>query len=179
MIRIIRARLPRGLHAFASRDGGTLVVFVSVTLPARQRAAAIRRALTAAPQAGWRSASSPVLLPALGGGLGASRVPETRCGWALGAAAAVTAIAVTVAIPVTAFAAGSAGVAAPPGSHPSAATSAATTRGSDMFLGLPAPEAQPRRQKGSGHDPLAPARKAPRREQEDEAMVPLGAGRPG
>lgn len=178
MIRIVRARLPRGLQAFARRDGRTLVVFVSVALPARQRAAAIRRALSAAPQAGWRSASSPVLLPALGGGLGAGRVPETRWGWALGASAAVTAAAVTLAVPVTAFTAGRHSVAAPPGRHPSAAISAVTAGRAGTSAGLTGPYPfRPRPVSGPGS--AWPAAHALPGQQPDAATLPPGAGRSG
>lgn len=147
MIRIIRARLPRGLHAFARREDGTVVVVVSAALPARQRSTAIRRALSAAPEAGWRSARSPVLLPALGGGLGAGRVPETRGGWALSIATAAVAATVVLAVPVTALSAGRDGVAAPPGRQPSAVRSARTASSPGVLPAEPA--------SGSGSEPAA------------------------
>ena len=158
MIRIVRARLPRGLQAFARRVDGTVVVVVSAALPAGQRATAIRRALRAAPLAGWRPASSPVLLPALGGGLGARRVPDTRGGWALGGAAVVTAAVVALAIPVTALSAGGDSVAAQPGSHPAAAHSAVSFSGSHLSSG-PVP--------GDSHARVPPA------------LRPQAAGLPG
>src|SRR5215471_6221736 len=78
MIRIERVRLPPGMTAFARRENGTMFVYVSAGLPPAARLAAIREALRAAPDAGWRSGRHPVLLPALAGGAGLRRAPEGR-----------------------------------------------------------------------------------------------------
>jgi hypothetical protein len=78
MIHIERARLPSGTRAIAYHEDGVIVVQVSAELSARQRLGAIRQALRAAPAAGWRSLSRPVLLPALAGCLGLRRAPESR-----------------------------------------------------------------------------------------------------
>jgi hypothetical protein len=80
MIHIERARLPAGTRAFAYREDGVIVVQVSAELSGRERLGAIRQALRAAPEAGWRSRGSPVLLPALAGSMGLRRAPESR--WA-------------------------------------------------------------------------------------------------
>jgi len=89
MIHIERGRLPGGAQAVALRQDGRIVVHVSEDLSARQRAAAIREALRAAPAAGWRPEHSPVLLPALGLSAGLRQVPESR--WSYRAAAAAVA----------------------------------------------------------------------------------------
>jgi hypothetical protein len=156
VIRIIRARLPRGLQAFARREDGTVVVVVSAALPARQRSTAIRRALSAAPEAGWRSASSPVLLPALGGGLGAGRVPETRGGWALSIATAAVAATAMLAVPVTALSAGRDHVASPPGHQPSAARTARTTSGPGLAQLSPQAATSAGAQPGPGRRSASP-----------------------
>jgi hypothetical protein len=99
MIQIRRARLPESLQALARRENGAVVVYVSATLPASERAAAIRRALRAAPEAGWRSPRSPVMLPALAGAAGLPLAPEGRWTYrALVAAAAAAVIALVTAI---------------------------------------------------------------------------------
>ncbi len=99
MIHIRRARLPESLQALARRENGAVVVYVSAALPASARAAAIRRALRAAPEAGWRSPRSPVVLPALAGGAGLPLAPEGRWTYrALIAAAAAAVIALVTAI---------------------------------------------------------------------------------
>jgi hypothetical protein len=99
MIRIRRARLPESLQALARRENGAVVVYVSAALPASARAAAIRRALRAAPEAGWRSPRSPVVLPALAGGAGLPLAPEGRWTYrALIAAAAAAVIALVTAM---------------------------------------------------------------------------------
>ena len=89
MIHIERGRLPAGAQAVALRQDGRIVVYVSEDLSARQRAAAIREALRAAPAAGWRPEHSPVLVPALGLSAGLRQVPESR--WSYRAAAAAVA----------------------------------------------------------------------------------------
>ena len=93
MIHIRRVRLPAGLRALARRENGAVVVYVSAALSSGQRAAAIRRALRAAPEAGWRSPRSPVVLPGLAGGAGLPLAPGGRWAYrALFAAAAVIAL---------------------------------------------------------------------------------------
>ncbi len=116
MIRIRRARLPEGLQALARRDHGAVLVYVSAALSASERAAAIRRALRAAPEAGWRSPRSPVLLPALAGGAGLPLAPGGR--WAYRALFAAAAAAVIAVVTVLVLAGGSPG-------HGSAHSSAA------------------------------------------------------
>jgi hypothetical protein len=102
MIRFKRGRLPRGMRAFAHRDDGGIVVWLSPGLSARERLAAIREVLRAAPAAGWRSPRSPVLLPALAGCAGLRRAPESRRFYRAAAAAAMVA-ALAVALPLTAI----------------------------------------------------------------------------
>ena len=95
MIRIERVGLPPGMKAFARRENGTVYVYVSAGLPAGERLAAIREALRAAPDAGWRTGHHPVLLPALAGGAGLRRAPEGRWTyWALLTAAIAVAASV-------------------------------------------------------------------------------------
>jgi hypothetical protein len=115
MIRIRRARLPAGLQALARRDHGAVVVDVSAALSASERTAAIRRALRAAPEAGWRSPRSPVVLPALAGGAGLPLAPGGR--WAYRALFAAAAAAVIAVVTLLLLAGGSPG----PGSAPSSA----------------------------------------------------------
>lgn len=86
------------MQAFARRESGTVVVYVSAGLSAVGRLAAIRKALAAAPQAGWRSPRSSVLLPALVGGAGFRRAPEGR--WVCRALTAAAAAAVVVTVVV-------------------------------------------------------------------------------
>jgi hypothetical protein len=102
MIRIKHVRLPAGMQVFARREDGSVVLYVSAELPAGGRAAAIRRALSAAPEAGWRSPRSPVLLPALAGGAGLRLAPDSRWTYralfaavAAGAAALIAMVAAT------------------------------------------------------------------------------------
>ena len=119
MIRIKRVPLPAGMQAFARRENGAVVVYVSAELSAAGRARAIRRALSAAPEAGWRSTGSPVLLPALAGAVRLRLAPGSR--WTYRAVFAATA---AVAIVVIAMAAATALSRAPlgpnPGSRPQA-----------------------------------------------------------
>jgi hypothetical protein len=107
MIRIRRGRLPEGLQALARHDHGAVVVYVSAALSASERAAAIRRALRAAPEAGWRSPRSPVVLPALAGGAGLPLAPGGR--WAYRALFAAAAAAVIAVVTVLVLAGGSPG----------------------------------------------------------------------
>ena len=100
MIRIERAALPTGMNAFARRQDGTIVVYVSSGLSVLQRRAAIREALRAAPLAGWRALRSPTLLPVLAGSAGLRRAPEGR--WVSRALLAAVAVVVAVAISVAA-----------------------------------------------------------------------------
>jgi hypothetical protein len=116
MIRIRRVRLPAGLQALAGRDHGAVVVYVSAALSASERTTAIRRALRAAPEAGWRSPRSPVVLPALAGGAGLPLAPGGR--WAYRAIFAVAAVAVIAVVATLVLAGGSPGHGS---AHPSAA----------------------------------------------------------
>jgi hypothetical protein len=96
MIHIERVELPEGIRAFAHRDNGGLVVCVSPDLSARERLAAIRQALRAAPAAGWRAPRSPVLFPALLGSFGLHRAPEGRWTYRMAVASVVVLVAVLV-----------------------------------------------------------------------------------
>ena len=98
MIHIRRVRLPESLQALARRENGAVVVYVSAALPASERAAAIRRALRAAPEAGWRSPRSPVVLPALAGGAGLPLAPEGRWTYRALVAAAAAVVALITAM---------------------------------------------------------------------------------
>ena len=101
MIHIKRGRLPAGARAVALREDGRIVVYVSEDLSARQRLAAIREALRAAPAAGWRPERSPVLLPALALCAGLRQAPEGRWSYRMmtvalaGAALLITAATLT------------------------------------------------------------------------------------
>lgn len=86
IIRIERGRMPAGAQAIALRQDGRIVVHVSEDLTGRERLAAVREALRAAPAAGWRQPRSPVLLPALALSAGLRQVPEGR--WSYRAAVA-------------------------------------------------------------------------------------------
>lgn len=98
MIRIERVRLPPGMKAFARRESGTVFVYVSAGLSPGQRLAAIRDALRAAPDAGWRSGRHPVLLPALAGGAGLRAAPEGRWPYWVLLTAAAAAVASVIAM---------------------------------------------------------------------------------
>src|SRR5579875_1088966 len=87
MIRIKRGGLPAGAQAIALRQDSRIVVYVSEDLSGRQRLAAFREALNAAPAAGWRSTRSPVLLPALAMSAGLRQVPEGRWSYRMAVAA--------------------------------------------------------------------------------------------
>jgi hypothetical protein len=171
VIRIERAALPTGMNAFARRQDGTIVVYVSSGLSVLQRRAAIREALRAAPLAGWRALRSPTLLPVLAGSAGLRRAPEGR--WIsralLAAAAVVVAVAVSFAA-ATLLASGAAPHQSgrPPGAarpgelpavgsgHPAAGSepsgTAGTTPGSSAGSpgAAPARAAQPRNSAGAG-----------------------------
>jgi len=105
MIRIRRARLPDGLQALARRENGAVMVYVSGTTSPGERAAAIRRALRAAPEAGWRSPRSPVRFPALAGGAGLPLAPDGR--WTYRALVATAAAAVIALVTAVVLAGGS------------------------------------------------------------------------
>jgi hypothetical protein len=96
MIHIERVELPEGIRAFAHRDNGSVVVCVSPNLSARERLAAIRQALRAAPSAGWRAPRSPILFPALLGSLGLQRAPDGRWTYRIAVAGVVVLVAVLV-----------------------------------------------------------------------------------
>jgi hypothetical protein len=129
MIRIERVRLPGGMQAFARREDDAVVVYVSAELTASERTAAIARALRAAPEAGWRSPRSPVLLPALAGGARLRLVPESR--WAYrGLLATVPVAAAAVVVPLLLLSGGTPvprdPVAAPQGQPPATSQPART-----------------------------------------------------
>jgi hypothetical protein len=92
MIRIERGRMPAGAQAVALRQDGRIVVYVSEELSGRERLAAVREALRAAPAAGWRPPRSPVLLPALALSAGLRQVPESRWSYRMAVAAVAGAI---------------------------------------------------------------------------------------
>jgi hypothetical protein len=100
MIRIERVGLPPGMKAFARRENGTVFVYVSAGLSPGQRLEAIRQALRAAPDAGWRSGRHPVLLPALAGGAGLRSAPGGRWPYWVLLTAAVAAVASVIAMTV-------------------------------------------------------------------------------
>jgi hypothetical protein len=141
MIHIERGRLPAGAQAVALREGGRIVVCVSGELSARERLAAIREALRAAPAAGWRSPHSPVLLPALALCAGLRRVPEGRWSYRILVATVAGAALLIAATTLTTVSARRGGVhqpaaAAGPGQPPltgagPAASQSATGRGPD------------------------------------------------
>ena len=114
MIHIERARLPAGAHAVALRQHDGIVVYVSEDLPARQRLAAVRAALRAAPAAGWRPARSPVLLPALAMSVGLRQVPEGRWSYRMAAVAVAGAALLITAASVTTVSVDHGGVRQPP-----------------------------------------------------------------
>ena len=87
MIHIKRGRMPAGAQAVALRENGRIVVHVSEDLSGRQRLAAVREALSAAPAAGWRPERSPVLLPALALSAGLRQAPESRWSYRVAVAA--------------------------------------------------------------------------------------------
>lgn len=118
MIRIERVRLPPGMTAFARRENGTVFVYVSAGLPPGARLAAIREALRAAPDAGWRSGHHPVLLPALAGGAGLQRAPEGRWPYWVLLTAAVAVAASLIAMTVLYGSGARHAAAGPPGSAP-------------------------------------------------------------
>jgi hypothetical protein len=156
MIRIERVRLPGGMQAFARREDDAVVVYVSAELTAGERTAAIARALRAAPEAGWRSPRSPVLLPALAGGARLRLVPESR--WAYrGLLATVPVAAAAVVVPLLLLSGGTPvprdAVAAPQGQPPATSQPARTgdrpaaahRAGQDPGTGsVPAAAARPR-----------------------------------
>jgi hypothetical protein len=157
MIHIERGRLPAGAQAVALRQDGRIVVYVSEELSARQRLAAIREALQAAPAAGWRPARSPVLFPALALSAGLRQVPEGRWSYRMAAVAVAGAALLITAGSVTTISvdhggvhqpAAAAGARQPPmtGAGPATSQSAAGTVPSGGG-----------RQRGKGSSPAQPA----------------------
>ena len=161
MIHIERGRLPAGAHAVALREDGRVVVYVSGELSARERLAAIREALRAAPAAGWRSPHSPVLLPALALCVGLRRVPEGRWSYRTLLAAVAAAALLIAATALTTVSARRGGMhqpaaAAGPGQPPltgagPATSQSATGRGPDG--GRPPGNGSPPAQPGSAPKP--------------------------
>ena len=131
MMRIERVRLPPGMQALARREHGTVVVYVAAGLSAAERLTAIRKAMTATPEAGWSSGSprSPALLAALAGAAGLRRAPEGRWTYrVLVTAAAAAAVVMLVALTATLLGGGQArpGAAPPPAAAPSPAVPSAS-----------------------------------------------------
>ena len=181
MIRIERAALPAGMNAFARRQDGTIVVYVSSGLSVRQRRAAIRAALRAAPLAGWRALRSPTLLPVLAGSTGLRRAPEGR--WVSRALLAAAAVVVAVAVSVAAATLLASGVAPHRGGRPPGAVQPGELPA--VGSGRPAAGSGPSGTAGatpgsSGASPgSAPARAAqPRNSAEAAAPAPETSGQP-
>jgi hypothetical protein len=125
------------MQVFARRENGAVVVYVSADLSAAGRAAAIRRALRAAPEAGWRSPHSPVLLPALAGAVRLRLAPESR--WTYRAAfAATAAVAIVVVAMAAALALSRAPLGPNPGSRPEALAPGSSAGGQADPAGDPA-----------------------------------------
>jgi hypothetical protein len=124
MIHIRRARLPESLQAFARRENRAVIVYVSAGLSVGERTAAIRRALRAAPEAGWRSPRSPVELPARAGGAGLRLAPDGL--WAYLALLAAAVVAVIAVIAAVALAGGPHGAAPSPAAAPAPSPTPAT-----------------------------------------------------
>jgi hypothetical protein len=125
MIHIRRARLPESLQAFARRENRAVIVYVSAGLSVGERTAAIRRALRAAPEAGWRSPRSPVELPARAGGAGLRLAPDGL--WAYLALLAAAVVAVIAVVAAVALAGGPHGAAPSPAAlRPAASPTPAT-----------------------------------------------------
>jgi hypothetical protein len=153
MIHIKRGRLPAGARAVALREDGRIVVYVSEELSARQRLAAIREALRAAPMAGWRPEHSPVLLPALALCAGLQQAPEGRWSYRMmmmalaGAALLITATTLTtISVHGGVYQPAAAGPGRPPLTGAGPATSQSAT-GSGPSAG---------RQPGNGPSPAQP-----------------------
>jgi hypothetical protein len=113
VIHIERGRLPAGAQAVALRRHDRIVVYVAEDLSARQRLAAIREVLRAAPAAGWRPSRSPVLLPALALSAGLRQVPESRWSYRMAAVAVAGAALLITAASVTTVSFGDGGVRQP------------------------------------------------------------------
>jgi hypothetical protein len=154
MIHVKRGRLPAGARAVALREDGRIVVYVSEELSARQRLAAIREALRAAPAAGWRPEHSPVLLPALALCAGLRQAPEGRWSYRMMVAALAGAALLITATTLTTISVQHGGVyqpaAAGPGRPPltgagPATSQSATGRGTSAG-----------RQPGNGSSPAQP-----------------------
>lgn len=158
MIRIERSRMPAGAQAVALRQDGRIVVYVSEELSGRQRAAAIREALRAAPAAGWRPERSPVLLPALALSAGLRQVPESRWSYRTAVAALAGAALLITATSLAAVSAdhggvhhpAAAGLAQPPLTGAGPVTSQSAT-GRDHGQG-----SDPGQQPGNGSSPAHP-----------------------
>jgi hypothetical protein len=118
MIHIKRGRLPAGAQAVALRADGRIVVHVSEDLSGRQRLAAVREALRAAPAAGWRESRSPVLLPALALSAGVRQVPEGRWSYRIAVAAVAGAVLLITATSLATVSVDHGGVHQPPAAGP-------------------------------------------------------------
>ena len=189
MIRIERAALPAGMNAFARRQNGTIVVYVSRGLSVLQRRAAIREALRAAPLAGWRALRSPTLLPVLAGSAGLRRVPEGR--WVFRALLAAVAVVVAVAISVAAATllasraaphrSGKPPAAVQPGALPAAGSGRSATGSSPRQADVPGPgpaDAPSGPAAGRNSNAKAQAGARPRRRRESPPRYRPGHRRP-
>jgi hypothetical protein len=158
MIRIERARMPAGAQAVALRQDGRIVVYVSEELSGRERLAAVREALRAAPAAGWRPPRSPVLLPALALSAGLRQVPESRWSYRMAVAAVAGAVLLITATSLATVTVEHGGVhqpaAAGPGRPPLTGAGPATSQsatGRDHGQG-----SDPGGQPGNGSSPTQP-----------------------
>jgi hypothetical protein len=157
MIHIERGRLPAGAHAVALREEDSIVLYVSEGLSARERTAAIRQALRAAPAAGWRSPRSPVLLPSLVLGAGLRRAPEGRWSYRMLAVSVAGVALLITATTVTTVSVQRGGVdqptAAAPAAQPPLTSAGPTTSQSAPSRGS---AASPQPGNGSGSSPTQP-----------------------
>lgn len=155
MIRIKRGRLPAGAQAVALRENGHVVVHVSEDLSGRQRLAAIREALRAAPAAGWRAEGSAVLLPALGLSAGLPRVPDGRWSYRIAVATLAGAAALITATTLTTVSADSGGV------HQPATVAAGPGQPPLTGAGPTTSHSATGRDHGQGSDPGHPGKGSP------------------
>ena len=158
MIHIKRGRMPAGAQAIALRENGRIVVHVSEELSGRERLAAVREALRAAPAAGWRPERSPVLLPALALSAGLRQAPESRWSYRVAVAAVAGAALLITATSLATVSVDRGGVhqpaAAGPGRPPLTGAGPATSQsatGRDHGQG-----SDPGGQPGNGSSPAQP-----------------------
>jgi hypothetical protein len=172
VIRIEHVRLPPGMTAFARRENRVVIVQVSTELSAGERLTAIREALRAAPDAGWRSGRHPVLIPALAGGAGLRWAPEGRWTyWVLLTAAVGVAASVVMLMMLHGAGAARHSAAGPPG-----ALAPGSRPGSRLSPG-PDQTSSTGRVRSSGPPGTAPGRPA-KRKVGPGAPVPQVSGTP-